>query len=107
MNAKAKNILVGAAICLGSGLLAVASISISSAANTDNVSSEQTVALNASADRFASNANFCKAFTGAKEVGSDGVSAEFSAAMGDAIHANGGNVKHTFSTIRAKCTSMA
>ena len=104
MNAKAKDILVSVAFCLAGGLLAVNPISASFAAHTDSVNGEQ---VSAGAERFAGNSNYCNAFTGSQNVGSDGVSAEFSAALGDAIQANGGDVKRTFSTIRAKCAPLA
>jgi hypothetical protein len=94
MNAKAKKILVGVAFSIGAGLLAVNSFSTSFAVTTP-------------VDRFASNGNYCKAFTGAQGVGTDGVSADFSVALGTAIQANGGDAKRTFSMIRAKCTTAA
>ena len=107
MNAQAKNILVGIAIGFGSGVLAVNTISISLAANTESASSEQFSAVAMPADRFASNTNYCNAFTGAQGVGTDGVSAEFSSALGTAIQANGGDAKRTFSMIREKCATAA
>ena len=107
MNAQAKNILVGIAFSIGGGLLAVNSISMSFAADTESVSNEQLFALATPADRFASNTNYCKAFTGAQGVGTDGVSAEFSSALGVAIQANGGDAKRTFSMIREKCATAA
>jgi hypothetical protein len=102
MNAKTKNILVGVAICVSGGLLAM--ISISSTAKADGKS---VTAATAAADRFASNAHYCKAFNGAQGVGTDGVSADFSAALGEAIHANGGDAKRTFTMIREKCSTVA
>ena len=107
MNAQAKNILVGIALSIGGGLLAVNSISMSFAADTESVSGEQVFAIATPADRFASNTNYCKAFTGAQGVGTDGVSAEFSSALGVAIQANGGDAKRTFSMIREKCATAA
>jgi hypothetical protein len=107
MNAQAKNILLGIALSIGGGLLAVNSIPMSFAADTESVSSEQLFALATPADRFASNTNYCKAFTGAQGVGTDGVSAEFSSALGVAIQANGGDAKRTFSMIREKCATAA
>ena len=107
MNAQAKNILVGIAIGFGCGLLAVNSTSISFAADTESASSEPLVAAATLTNRFASNTNYCKAFTGAQGVGTDGVSAEFSSALGVAIQANGGDAKRTFSMIREKCTTTA
>ena len=107
MNAQAKNILVGIALSIGGGLLAVNSISMSFAADTESVGNEQVFAVATPADRFASNTNYCKAFTGAQGVGTDGVSAEFSSALGVAIQANGGDAKRTFSMIREKCATAA
>jgi hypothetical protein len=107
MNAQAKNILVGLALSIGGGLLAVSSISTSFAADTESVSGEQVFALATPADRFASNSNYCKALMGVQEVGTDGVSAEFSAALGAAIQANGGDAKRTFTMIREKCAATA
>lgn len=106
MNAKAKEILVSVAFCLGGGLLAVNSISTSFAADMDSMNGEQVFVAAAGAERFAGNSNFCKALTGVQEVGTDGVSAEFSAALRDAIQANGGDVKRTFSMIRETCASV-
>ena len=107
MNAQAKNILVGIALSISGGLLAVNSISMSFAADTESVGNEQVFAVATSADRFASNSNYCKAFSGAQGVGTDGVSAEFSSALGVAIQANGGDAKRTFSMIREKCATAA
>ena len=107
MNTQAKNILVSVAFCLGGGLLAVNAISTSFAANTDSMSSEPVFVRTVATDRFASTANFCKALTGAQEVGTDGVSAEFSAALSDAIQSNGGDAKRTFLSIPHKCPPMA
>jgi len=107
MNAQARNILVGIALSIGGGLLAVNSISISFAADTENVSGEQVFALATPADRFTSNSNYCKALMGVQEVGTDGVNAEFSVALGAAIQANGGDAKRTFAMIRDKCTATA
>ena len=107
MNAQAKNILVGIALSISGGLLAVNSISMSFAADTESVGNEQVFAVATPADRFASNTNYCNAFTGAQGVGTDGVSAEFSSALGTAIQANGGDAKRTFSMIREKCATAA
>jgi hypothetical protein len=105
MNAQAKNILVGIALSIGGGLMAVNAIPVSLA--TENVSNEQVFALATPADRFASNSKYCKALMGVQEVGTDGVNAEFSAALGAAIQANGGDAKRTYSMIRDKCTTAA
>jgi hypothetical protein len=102
MNAKTKNILVGVAICMSGGLLAMYSIS-----STVKADGKSDTPATAAADRFASNAHYCKAFNGAQGVGTDGVSAEFSAALSDAIHANNGDAKRTFTMIREKCSSVA
>jgi cell division protein FtsX len=94
-------------LSIGGGLLTVSSISTSFAADTESVSGEQVFALATPADRFASNSNYCKALMGVQEVGTDGVNAEFSAALGAAIQANGGDAKRTYSMIRDKCTTAA
>jgi hypothetical protein len=107
MGTQAKNILVSVAFCLGGGLLAVTSISTSFAANMDSTNVEQVFVVSTATERFAANSNYCKALMGVQEVGTDGVSAEFSAALGAAIQANGGDAKRTFSMIREKCGSVA
>ena len=107
MKTKSRNILVGVALCLSGGLLAMNSISRSSPTDKVQANAGSIQDRSASVDRFASNTSYCKAFTGAQDVGTDGVSAEFSAALGDAIHANGDDVKSTFSRIREKCKVVA
>jgi hypothetical protein len=107
MNAKAKNILVGIALSIGGGLLAVNLISTSFAAHTEDMGSEQLLALSTPADRFASNSNYCKALMAVQEVGTDGVNAEFSSALRAAIQVNDGDAKRTFTMIREKCTVTA
>jgi hypothetical protein len=107
MIAKAREILPDIALCLTGGLLAMYSISISSAGDIEILKDNNFLAASASVDRFASNTNYCKAFTAAQGVGTDGVSADFSVALSDAIRANGGNIKRTFSMIREKCSVVA
>ena len=107
MNTQARNILVGIALCLSGGLLAMNSISNSSASDNERASVSNTQAASREVNRFASNTHYCKAFAGTQDVGTDGVSAEFSVALGDAIHANGDDVKLTFSMIREKCKTVA
>jgi len=107
MKVKARHILVGVALSIGGGLLAVDAISMSFAADTANVSNQQVVALATPADGFTSDSKYCKALMGVQEVGTDGVNAEFSAALRAAIQANGGDAKRTFSMIRNKCTTAA
>jgi len=107
MNTQARNILVGIALCLSGGLLAMNSISTSSARDTETAKDSNIPAVPASVDRFASNTNYCKAFTGAQGVGADGVSVDYSVALNDAIGANGGDIKRTFSMIREKCSAIA
>jgi len=107
MNTKARNILVGAALCLSGGLLAMNSVSTPSTGDTGIAKDSNVLGASVSVDRFASNTNYCKAFTGAQGVGMDGVSADYSVALNDAISANGGDIKRTFSMIREKCSAIA
>jgi hypothetical protein len=106
MKKQARNIAVGIALCLGGGLLAVNSISKSSSDSTETARSKDMQMATASADRFANNSSYCKAFFASQGVGSDGVSADFSVALGDAIQANGGDVKRTFANISEKCKDV-
>jgi len=107
MKTKARNILVGIALCLSGGLLAMNSISTPPASDTEIAKDSNVLAASASVDRFASNTNYCKAFTGVQGVGMDGVSADYSVALNDAISANRGDIKRTFSMIREKCSAVA
>jgi hypothetical protein len=107
MNTNARNIVVGLVLGLSGGLLAMGSLSTSSGAATKTTVSGDIQTASASVERFAGNAAHCRAFSGAQGVGTDGVSAEFSAALSDAIRANGGDVKRTLSMIREKCKAVA
>ena len=106
MKAQTKNILVALALCLSGGLVAMNSISVSSLGSTGAASSQDPEIAAASADRFASHSDYCQAFFAAHNVGSDGVSAEFSMALGDVIQANGGDVKRSFASIGEKCKAV-
>jgi hypothetical protein len=107
MNAKTrKTMLVGVALCLSGALLAQTTPAISPATQTENAGNRNTAAATPPADRFTNNRNYCQVFLKAKNNGSDGVNADFTAALDDAIEANGGDVKNTFSMIREKCARL-
>jgi hypothetical protein len=106
MNTQTKYILGGVASCLSGGLLAMNLISISPTAETAPVSSKQALTDTAPAIIFASHSTYCQAFLGIQGVGSVGVSAEYSAALNNAIKANGGDVKRTHSMIRETCLAV-
>jgi hypothetical protein len=107
MNTKARNIALGLVLSLSGGLLAMGSLAPSSGAAAKTSVGGDVQAASASVERFAGNAHHCRAFAGAQGVGTDGVSAEFSTALSDAIRANGGDLKRTLSMIRERCKAVA
>jgi hypothetical protein len=107
MNARTrKTLLVGVALCLSGGLLAQTTPAVSSATHTENAGSQTTAAATTPADRFTSNRNYCRVFLNPKDTDFDGDNTGFTAALDDAIEANGGDVKGTFSMIREKCAAL-
>lgn len=96
MKAVAKTMIVAGALFVSGGLLAM-----------NYMSSASNEAAAASVDRFAGTSSYCQVFTGAQGTGRDGISAEYSAALGDAIHKNGDDAARTYAMIREKCKVAA
>lgn len=96
MKTAAKTMIVAGALFVSGGLLAM-----------NYMSSSSTEAAVASVDRFAGTSNYCQVFAGAQGAGRDGISADYSAALGNAIHNNGDDTARTYSMIREKCKVTA
>ena len=105
MNSQAKDILISLASCMVGALLAVNSTSLGVTDKAGSVRGGQAATSARPIDRFTNDKNYCNVFLGVNESGSDGVSADFTAAMAAAIKANDGDVKGTFTMIREKCTT--
>jgi hypothetical protein len=100
MKTATKKIIGAMALVLSGGILAVGSISYADAGGKQSSEAVASVA------RFSGTPNYCQAFLGTQNVGTDGVSADFSAALGESIQANGGDVQRTYSMIREKCSAV-
>jgi hypothetical protein len=101
-----RRILGAAAIGVSGALLALNSAS-TPYADIEDASGGQHQEVMASVARFTGTPNYCKAFLGIQEHGADGVTAAYSVALVDLIHANADNVERTLSLIRATCSGMA
>jgi hypothetical protein len=100
MNAAAKHVMVLVVQCLSIGLLTVSSISC---ANADAVTNKRSDEVVMALDRFSRTPDFCKAFLGIQDVGTDGLSAEYAVALDSLIHANKDDVASTVSMLRKQC----
>lgn len=96
MKTAAKTLIVAGALFVSGGLLAM-----------NYMSSASAEAAGASVERFAGTTNYCQVFTGAQGTGRDGISADYSAALGEAIHKNGDDAARTYAMIREKCKVAA
>jgi hypothetical protein len=106
VKATTKKIIGALVLVVSGGLLVMTSVSISNV-DADSSGGKQSVDGKISVDRFSNTPHYCKAFSGTHGVGTDGVSADFSAALGDVIHANGDDAARTFAMIREKCKEVA
>jgi hypothetical protein len=107
MNAQVKDFLVGLTFCVGGTLLAVNPMSLANATDAENMNNVQVLANMTPTERFVSNVAYCKAFIAAQDIGADSATADFAAALNEAVHSNGDDATRTFSTIREKCDTAA